>query len=66
MKEKTAFITGAKKQGFTESDAERIFDILCKFAGFAFNKFHAVAYAILAYKTAYLKANFPEEWNKTG
>ncbi|MDR2478306.1 MAG: DNA polymerase III subunit alpha [Treponema sp.] len=61
-KEKGPFIEGAKKQGFSESDAGRIYDILAPFAGYGFNKSHAAAYSVLAYHTAYLKANFPAEF----
>jgi DNA polymerase-3 subunit alpha len=61
-KEKAKFIAGAKVRGFKESDAGRIFDILVPFAGYGFNKSHAAAYSLLAYQTAYLKANFPVEF----
>ncbi|MDR2501560.1 MAG: DNA polymerase III subunit alpha [Treponema sp.] len=62
VKEKEKFIAGAKTRGYTEKDAGRIFDILIPFAGYGFNKSHAAAYAILAYQTAFLKANFPAEF----
>src|SRR4029434_8106119 len=42
--------------------ANQIFDLLEKFAGYGFNKSHAAAYAIVAYQTAYLKANYPVEF----
>ncbi|AEF82175.1 DNA polymerase III subunit alpha [Leadbettera azotonutricia] len=61
-REKVPFIAGAVKQGFTEADADRIFEIMAPFAGYGFNKSHAAAYAVLAYQTAYLKANFPVEF----
>jgi DNA polymerase-3 subunit alpha len=61
-KEKEKFVAGAKARGFTESTAGRIFEILIPFAGYGFNKSHAAAYSILAYQTAYLKANFPAEF----
>jgi DNA polymerase-3 subunit alpha len=60
--EKAPFIAGAVKQGFTTAAADRIYEILAPFAGYGFNKSHSTAYAILAYQTAYLKANFPEEF----
>ncbi|MDR1108081.1 MAG: DNA polymerase III subunit alpha, partial [Spirochaetaceae bacterium] len=60
--EKAKFIAGAKGRGFSEKDADRIFEILVPFAGYGFNKSHSAAYAILAYQTAYLKANFPAEF----
>ena len=56
------FKAGAVKNGFTEEHAEEIFHILEPFAGYGFNKSHAVAYSIVAYQTAYLKANFPAEF----
>ncbi|MDR1901182.1 MAG: DNA polymerase III subunit alpha [Treponema sp.] len=62
VKEKAKFVSGAVKRGYRESDAGRIFDILIPFAGYGFNKSHAAAYSVLAYQTAYLKANFPAEF----
>ena len=62
VKEKARFIEGAKKKGFSEADAARIFEILVPFAGYGFNKSHAAAYSVIAYRTAYLKANFPAEF----
>jgi DNA polymerase-3 subunit alpha len=60
--EKANFIAGAVGRGFKESHAAQIFDILVPFAGYGFNKSHAAAYSILAYQTAWLKANFPAEF----
>ena len=62
VKEKVNFIAGAIKNGFKEEDADRIFEILIPFAGYGFNKSHAAAYSVVAYHTAYLKANFPAEF----
>ena len=56
------FKAGAVKNGFTEEHAEEIFHILEPFAGYGFNKSHAVAYSIVAYQTAFLKANYPAEF----
>jgi len=61
-KEKIPFIAGAVKQGFTEAEAGRFYDMLVPFAGYGFNKSHAAGYAILAYRTAYLKVHFPAEF----
>ncbi len=61
-KQKTLFVEGACKNGYSARDAERVFDILIPFAGYGFNKSHAAAYAVLAYRTAYLKANYPAEF----
>jgi DNA polymerase-3 subunit alpha len=62
IKEKVNFIAGSIKNGFKEADADRIFEILIPFAGYGFNKSHAAAYSVIAYHTAYLKANFPAEF----
>ncbi|MDR2072158.1 MAG: DNA polymerase III subunit alpha [Spirochaetaceae bacterium] len=62
VQEKVKFIAGAKERGYSEKKAGDIFEILVPFAGYGFNKSHSAAYAILAYKTAYLKANFPAEF----
>ncbi|MDR2964620.1 MAG: DNA polymerase III subunit alpha, partial [Treponema sp.] len=60
--EKKPFIEGAVKQGYSAKKAEEIYDTLVPFADYGFNKSHAAAYSVLAYKTAYLKANFPAEF----
>src|SRR5437762_3840784 len=57
--QRTKFVEGAKKRGITEKKATHIFDLMEHFAGYGFNKAHATAYSILAYQTAYLKANYP-------
>jgi DNA polymerase-3 subunit alpha len=49
----------AKVNNIPAPKANAIFDLLEKFAGYGFNKSHAAAYAIVAYQTAYLKANYP-------
>jgi DNA polymerase-3 subunit alpha len=57
------FVEGcAKYNKIPEAKAERVFDLLAKFAGYGFNKSHAAGYAYLSYITAYLKANFPVEF----
>ena len=61
-KMKVEFLEGAENNGFTKKQAEGIFDLLKPFAGYGFNKSHAAAYSVLAYKTAYLKANFATEF----
>ena len=53
------FTSGASERGIPKDKAERIFDLLAKFADYGFNKSHAAAYALVAYQTAYLKANYP-------
>jgi DNA polymerase-3 subunit alpha len=61
-KEKARFIEGAIQQGYKPEAAGKVFDLLAPFAGYGFNKCHAAAYSVLAYQTAYLKANFPAEF----
>lgn len=61
-KEKASFIEGARKRGYSKEIAEGIFDMLLPFAGYGFNKSHAAAYSVVAYRTAYLKANYPAEF----
>ncbi len=61
-KMKIEFIEGAVTQGFDKKHADEIFELLVPFAGYGFNKSHAAAYSVLAYQTAYLKANFPPEF----
>jgi DNA polymerase III subunit alpha len=60
--ERDRFVKGAKKKGYTEGQAQEIFELILPFAGYAFNKAHAVVYATIAYQTAYLKANYPAEY----
>ncbi|MDR0315552.1 MAG: DNA polymerase III subunit alpha [Treponema sp.] len=62
VKEKERFIAGATERGYSEKKAGDIFELLIPFAGYGFNKSHAAAYSVLAYQTAYLKANFPAEF----
>ena len=56
------FVEGAVKNGVKQGDAVYIFELVDKFAGYGFNKSHAAAYAMVSYHTAYLKANFCEEF----
>ena len=53
------FVDGAVKGGITKKKADRIFGLMEFFAGYGFNKSHSTTYALLAYQTGYLKANFP-------
>ena len=62
MGKKKEFIEGAIKQGFTEQHADEIFEIMVPFAGYGFNKSHAAAYSVLAYRTGWLKAHYPAEF----
>ncbi len=61
-KEKRNFISGAKKMQYSNEIAEQVFALIEPFAGYAFNKAHSVSYALIAYQTAYLKANYPAEY----
>ncbi len=61
-KEKRSFIAGAKQKGFSAEIAGEVFALIEPFAGYAFNKAHATSYALIAYQTAYLKANYPVEY----
>src|SRR3989475_8109327 len=62
-KQREIFVKGcAKLNHIPAAKANQIFDLLEKFAGYGFNKSHAAAYAIVAYQTAYLKANYPVEF----
>ena len=62
MGKKKEFIEGAIAQGFTEQHAADIFEIMIPFAGYGFNKSHAAAYTVLAYRTGYLKCHYPAEF----
>ena len=61
-KQQALFVEGATKNGVKKDDAVYIFELVDKFAGYGFNKSHAAAYALVSYHTAYLKANFREEF----
>ena len=60
--QRAIFVEGAGKNGIEAPMANTIFDAVAKFASYGFNKSHAAAYALLAYHTAYLKANHPLEF----
>jgi DNA polymerase-3 subunit alpha len=60
--QKKKFIEGAARNGIDNRTAGDIFDLIEKFASYGFNKSHSVAYSVLAYQTAYLKAHFPSEY----
>ena len=55
-------IPGCVRNGIDEESANKIFDEMAEFAKYAFNKSHAAAYAVVSYRTAYLKAYYPEEF----
>ena len=62
QKEQSSFVSGAIKQGYSETLALQVWNLIEPFAGYAFNKAHSVSYAFVAYWTAYFKANYPIEF----
>ncbi len=56
------FIAGAGEKGLSKKEAEDLFDLILKFAGYGFNKSHSTGYAIIAYQTAWLKTWFPVQY----
>ena len=62
-KQKVRFLEGAAEKDVSKERAEYIFELVNEFAGYGFNKSHAAAYAVIAYQTAYLKANHPVEFS---
>ena len=61
-KQRSIFVEGATERGVEQATASFIFDLMEKFACYGFNKSHSVAYALLAYQTAWLKAHYPAEF----
>ena len=61
-KERIRFKTSALKNGYDEKTIDKVFDLILPFAGYGFNKSHAVAYALFAYQMAYLKVHFKEHF----
>lgn len=59
---KQQFLEGAKKNNVDLDIADKIWGFIVKFAGYGFNKSHSAAYAVISYRTAYLKANYPVEF----
>src|SRR5450631_1881026 len=62
QEQRSHFVKGATERGIEKYQADAIFDLLERFAEYSFNKSHAAAYALVAYQTAYMKANFPVEF----
>lgn len=58
-RERTHFVQGALKKGYDAALANDIYDLIVRFANYGFNRSHAVAYSLIAYQLAYLKANYP-------
>ncbi|MCX5713738.1 MAG: DNA polymerase III subunit alpha [Candidatus Omnitrophica bacterium] len=61
-KQRNIFISGCVNNSIKETTASKIFDLIEYFSGYGFNKSHSAAYAMISYRTAYLKANFPVEF----
>ena len=61
-RQKARFVDGAVERGIDRAQAEAIFDLVAKFASYGFNKSHAACYAVVAWQTAWLKANHPVEF----
>jgi DNA polymerase-3 subunit alpha len=61
-RQREKFLTGAAARGVEEGTAGALFDLIDHFAGYGFNKAHAMCYALIGYQTAYLKANHPLEF----
>jgi DNA polymerase-3 subunit alpha len=57
--ERAHFVQGSVRQGYREEDANRVYDLIVRFADYGFCRAHAAAYAVLAFQTAYLKAHYP-------
>ncbi len=60
--QQSRFIEGSLAKGYSRELAQEVYDLILKFASYGFNKSHAAAYALIAYQTAYLKANYPVEF----
>lgn len=64
ISQRSKFINGAVKKGYDESLAIKVYDLILRFAEYGFNKSHSVAYAMISYKMAYLKAYYPSIFMK--
>ncbi|MDO7906120.1 DNA polymerase III subunit alpha [Paenibacillus sp. JX-17] len=61
-RERSHFVQGSVKQGYTEPEADRVYDMIVRFADYGFPRAHAAAYGVLAFQTAYLKAHYPVQF----
>ncbi len=62
QKQRSRFVSGCVERGIERGQAEAIFELLARFADYGFNKSHAAAYALVAYQTAFMKANYPVQF----
>ena len=60
--QRTKFLQGTRENKISEKDADYLFDLIEKFAGYGFNKSHSAAYAFISYQTAYMKTHYPAEF----
>ncbi|ANE48448.1 DNA polymerase III subunit alpha [Paenibacillus swuensis] len=56
------FVQGSLKEGYPEDDANKVYDMIVRFADYGFPRAHAAAYGVLAFQTAYLKAHYPVQF----
>lgn len=61
-KERSHFVQGSLQQGYNETDANAVYDMIVRFADYGFPRAHAAAYGVLAFQTAYLKAHYPVQF----
>jgi len=62
VKERDHFVKGAVNNGYDDETANQVYDMIVRFADYGFNRSHAVAYGVIAFQTAYLKAHYPAEF----
>ncbi len=62
VKQREVFVKGAQERGVSKGAADKIYDMMQKFAGYGFNKSHAACYSLVAYQTGYLKAHYPAKF----
>jgi DNA polymerase-3 subunit alpha len=62
LKQRAIFVSACGERGVPKDEADRLFDLIEKFANYGFNKAHAAPYGLISYQTAYLKANYPLEF----
>ncbi len=59
IEQREHFLAGSRKKGYDEETANKVYDLIVRFANYGFNRSHAAAYAVIAYQTAYLKVKYP-------
>ncbi|MFC4767789.1 DNA polymerase III subunit alpha [Effusibacillus consociatus] len=62
QQQRELFVAGCLQKGYDERTSNEVYDLIVRFADYGFNRSHAVAYAVVAYRTAFLKANYPTEF----